>query len=239
MGIILKSYDNLFYREMSKSSNSSARFLVPLLMQKLEFKSVIDIGCGDGQFVTEFINQGITEIRGIEGNWILDSLDITAAPWLELADLTKELNLVSRFDLAICLEVAEHLEEQYSNTLIASLAKASDLIFFSAAIPGQGGTNHVNLKYPDYWARKFAEHNYYLEWDPRESLWGNKRVAPWYQQNCLLYKKSESTNINFLIPANLRHPEIFPELQSNYFKFRRLLFKVSQKVRNSIFGKIN
>jgi SAM-dependent methyltransferase len=234
--MVLKSYDNHFYLEMSESSNSSAQFLVPLLMQKLEFNSVIDIGCGDGQFVSEFIKHGITEIKGIEGNWILDSLDKTTAPWLELADLTEELILGSRFDLAICLEVSEHLEEQFSDNLIASLTRASDLIFFSAAIPGQGGTNHVNLQYPDYWARKFAKHNYYLEWDPREMLWGNKRVAPWYQQNCLLYKKSQSTHRNFPIPASLKHPEIFPELQSNYFKFRRLFFKVISKVKNSIFG---
>lgn len=229
MSNILDAYDNLFYKEMSKSSMSSARFLVPFLMENLEFSSVIDIGCGDGQFVGQFIQHGIPNVKGIEGKWILDSLDKSAATWLEIADLTEELIFDSRFDLAICLEVAEHLEEEYADTLIRNLTSASDIVVFSAAIPGQGGTNHVNLQYPIYWAKKFAKHGYFVAWDPRKSLWGNKEVAPWYQQNCLVYKKCEDVNKDLVTPPSLKHPEIFPELQSTWYKARNAPIRVLKK----------
>jgi len=223
---------------MSKSSNSSARFLVPFLIQNLDFSSVIDIGCGDGQFINEFIRHEIFNVKGIEGKWILDSLDIAEAPWLQIADLTEEISFKSQFDLAICLEVAEHLEEEYSDTLIRNLTRASDVVFFSAAIPGQGGTNHVNLQYPDYWAKKFAEQGYFLEWDPRKLLWGNRKVAPWYQQNCLLYKKCADSNTAVVIPPKLKHPEIFPELQSTFHRIFKITRRIMKKFYHLFSGRI-
>lgn len=225
----MESYDHVFYEEMSKSSNSSARFLVPFLQKKLSFNSVIDLGCGDGQFVNEFIRNGISYVKGIEGEWILCLLNKEDCSWLQIEDLSNELDFDTRYDLAICLEVAEHLEEQHADTLIRNLTRASDVVFFSAAIPGQGGTNHINLQDPDYWARKFAEQGYFLEWDPRKLLWGNKKVAPWYQQNCLLYKKYEDSNKEIIIPDKLKHPDIFPELQSFIHRVLRLTTRIRKK----------
>ena len=226
----MDSYDNNFYQEMSKSSNTSARFLVPFLKKNLTFNSVIDIGCGDGQFVSEFIRNGISEIKGIEGDWILSSLDQRNTPWLQIADLTSELTFETRFDLAICLEVAEHLDEKYADTFVSNLVKASDLIFFSAAIPGQGGTNHVNLQYPDYWAIKFAKHGFYMKWDPRDILNGKRGVAPWYQQNCLLYQKSTENSRVMIIPRTVIHPDIFPEKQSFFYKVKRFPMRLFRRI---------
>ncbi len=226
----LDSYDSIFYEEMSKSSSSSARFLVPFLKKHLVFNSVIDIGCGDGQFVSEFIKNGISQVKGVEGDWILGSLDQRLNPWLQIADLTNDLTFDTRFDLAICLEVAEHLDEKYADTFISNLVKASDLIFFSAAIPGQGGTNHVNLQYPDYWAIKFAIHGYYMEWDPRSLLNGKRGVAPWYQQNCLLYRKSTEVSKVMITPRTIIHPDIFPEEQSFFYKVRKFPMRLTRRI---------
>ena len=220
------------------TSRSSARFLVPFLLQNLEFDSVIDIGCGDGQFVYEFIKNGVNEVRGIEGKWILEAIDKSGSPWLHTADLADEIIFDKKFDLAICLEVAEHLDEIHADTLVRNLVNASDVIFFSAAIPGQGGTNHVNLQYPDYWAAKFSKFGYFLEWDPRDLLSGNKEVAPWYQQNCLLYKKSSSSASTFVIPKVIKHPEIFPELQSLQYKISKLPRRLIGRIKRILSGKV-
>ncbi len=226
----MDSYDNIFYQEMSKTSSESARVLVPFLKKNLTFNSVIDIGCGDGQFVSEFIRHGISEVKGIEGDWILSMLDQSITPWLRIADLTTELTFDTRFDLAICLEVAEHLDEKYADTFISNLVKASDLIFFSAAIPGQGGTNHVNLQYPDYWATKFAKHGFYMEWDPRELLDGKRGVAPWYQQNCVLYRKSTEDSKLVIFPRTIFHPDIFPDMQSFFYKARKFPRRLIRRI---------
>lgn len=226
----LDSYDNVFYEEMSKSSNSSARFLVPFLKKNLKFNSVIDIGCGDGQFVSEFIRNGISEIKGIEGDWILGSLDQRNSPWLQIADLTTNLTFDKRFDLAICLEVAEHIDANYADAFIRNLVKASDLIFFSAAIPGQGGTNHINLQYPDYWAMKFAEHGYYMVWDPRDLLNGKRGVAPWYQQNCLLYQKSTEISKVITLPRTVFHPDIFPDQRNFTYRVRKFPTRLIRRI---------
>jgi hypothetical protein len=53
-----------------------------------------------------------------------------------------------RFDLALCLEVAEHLPAAAGDSLVRRLASVGARILFSAAIPGQGGRNHVNEKWP-------------------------------------------------------------------------------------------
>jgi len=219
------------------TSRSSARFLVPFLVENLEFDSVIDIGCGDGQFVSEFIKNGIKEVRGIEGEWILEAINNSDSPWLQIADLEDEIIFDTKFDLAICLEVAEHLDEIHADTLVRNLVNASNVIFFSAAIPGQGGTNHVNLQYPDYWATKFSKFGYFLEWDPRNLLSGNKEVAPWYQQNCLLYKKSNSSSSTLVIPKVIRHPEIFPELQSLYYKINKMPRRLVGRFKRTLSSK--
>jgi SAM-dependent methyltransferase len=207
-------------------------------MQNLKFDSVIDIGCGDGQFVSEFIKNGVKEVKGIEGEWILETITEPGLPWLRIADLSNEINFETKFDLAICLEVAEHLDEIYADTLVRNLVNASDVIFFSAAIPGQGGTNHVNLQYPDYWATKFSKFGYFLDWDPRSVLSGNEEVAPWYQQNCLLYKKSSSSASTFVIPKVIKHPEIFPELQSLQYKISKLPRRLLGRIKRILSGKV-
>ena len=223
-------YNDVFYFEMAKFSSSSAKFIVPLLLENYKVNSVVDFGCGDGQFISEFLKNGLDEVVGIEGSWIRDVIDLSTAPWLKIADLSLIQEFNKKFDLAICLEVAEHLESEYASNLITTLTNASDLVFFSAAIPGQSGTNHVNLQYPDYWASLFWERGFVLVWDPRKILWANKNVAPWYQQNCLLFAKSDSGEAQKIEPALFRHPDIFPELQTNLYKAKKLPKRIQNRL---------
>jgi SAM-dependent methyltransferase len=215
---------------MSESSKSSARFIVPYLLKNFTFSSIVDFGCGDGQFIEEFKRRGITDLKGLEGEWIVDTIGELQPDWLEIADLNLPVTLNRKFDLAICLEVGEHLEEKYARVLVESLTKSSDRILFSAAIPGQGGTHHINLQYPNYWAILFSEFGFFLELDPREAFWGKKAVAPWYQQNCLIFTRKTISVSNLVFPLVMKHPEIFPELQTNLYRFKKLPSRVFNKL---------
>ena len=105
----------------------------------------------------------------------------------EAADLGNPVVLDKAYDLALCLEVAEHLPQERAPGLIADLVKAAPVILFSAAIPAQGGTNHVNEQWPSYWAKLFRMHGYRAVDALRPLIRSSKNVAFWYRQNAVLY----------------------------------------------------
>ena len=75
-------------------------------------------------------------------------------------DLKRPLQLERRFDLVLSLEVAEHLPEECAATFVESLIGLGSVILFSAAIPFQGGTHHVNEQWSNYWVKNFQEREY-------------------------------------------------------------------------------
>ena len=66
-----------------------------------------------------------------------------------VVDLTVPWTLERKFETALCLEVAEHLEETSSSLLIKMLTAHADTIVFSAPCPGQNGQHHVNCQWPE------------------------------------------------------------------------------------------
>jgi 2-polyprenyl-3-methyl-5-hydroxy-6-metoxy-1,4-benzoquinol methylase len=65
--------------------------------------------------------------------------------------LIQPLDLEKEFDLVVSLEVAEHLPASAADQFVNTLVKHGKKILFSAAIPGQGGQDHLNEQWPDYW----------------------------------------------------------------------------------------
>ena len=155
--------------------------------------SVIDVGCGIGTFLAVFRRYGVGNVKGIDGNWVNRELlakYISLPDFIE-ADLQRPLPVDRRFDLALCLEVAEHLRPDAAGVLVESLVQLSDIIIFSAALPGQGGENHLNEQYVDYWQEKFASHGYYFHDVFRSWFWNNPNISWWYRQNMFLVTKKE------------------------------------------------
>jgi len=222
------TYDREFYEGLKLNNGLSANHLAEYLYGTLNFSSVIDIGCGNGDLLSSFFELGLKNLQGIEGNenYIIENKSFS----ILLANLEEPIISPKRYDLAVCLEVAEHLEDRFANNLILTLTNVSDLIVFSAAIPGQGGTNHVNEQPPIYWALKFFEHGYTLFRDPRDEIWKRKEIAAYYRQNILVYKKCNLTHPIFVEPKFMRHPEIF---LSRLRRIQRLFFRVFRKIRLS------
>src|SRR5205823_3545352 len=126
-------------------------------------------------------------LRGLDGPSVDASHLLIDPACFTPVDLARCPELAETFDLALCLEVAEHLPPRASRPLVRLLTRAAPLVLFSAAIPGQGGVGHRNEQWPDYWRARFAEFGY-RRLDPvRRHVWQDPRVAGWYQQNLYLY----------------------------------------------------
>ena len=182
-------YTGSFFEGNRGGSEAAARVIVPILRRLLyPFpRSVIDVGCGVGAFLSEFSQSGVLDILGIDGDWVPVSSLLIPPDRFRAANLERPLAIGRRFELAACLEVAEHLPQAYADTLIRSLIELAPVILFSAAVPKQAGIHHVNCQWPDYWARKFRTYDYLPVDALREALLPLPEVATWYAQNTLLY----------------------------------------------------
>jgi SAM-dependent methyltransferase len=184
----LKDYNEL-HGHLDDSVRQSAEIIIPLLLELTNAKSVLDIGCGSGIWLKSFQDRGLC-IRGLDGDYIDRSSLVIPPDRFRNADLAKPFQ-VEATDLAICLEVAEHLPETSADCFIESLTQAAPVIFFSAAIPGQGGMGHVNEQWPSYWKAKF-ENRGFIAFDAiRRRVWNDDRVLYWYAQNSLLFVRNE------------------------------------------------
>lgn len=163
----------------------SAATVVPEVMRVVDPRKVADVGCGQGVWLAEFARHGC-EVHGYDGH-DGTTLDIPTASYTRV-DLEATPNLdVGAADLAVCLEVAEHLSPARSQWLVDTLCKA-DVVLFSAAIPGQGGHGHVNEQWPSYWADLFTANEFDMSGAFRWRFWDRvpDEIEVWYAQNILL-----------------------------------------------------
>ncbi|MGE4288392.1 MAG: class I SAM-dependent methyltransferase [Salinivirgaceae bacterium] len=189
-------------------NTKSAEIVVPILLELFQPKSVLDVGCGIGTWLAVFEQHGIEDYLGVDGNYVDRDVLNTYIKKTSFYpyDLRNELMLNRKYDLVISLEVAEHIEEMYANDFLKTLINHSDIIVFSAAIPKQGGENHLNEQWMSYWIEKFSAHNYFAHDIIRPQIWNNKKVDFWYKQNMIVFKKGERNNSKIL---DIVHPVHF------------------------------
>ncbi len=185
----MPQYSKSFYNIYITDSVGSAEQVVPQVIKLLSPKSVVDVGCGVGTWLSIFQKHGITDILGIDGDYVNRDQLLFNQKYFLSHDLTQPLppEKHRRFDLAVSLEVAEHLPEANADQFISTLVSFAPVILFSAAIPYQGGTFHINEQWPNYWAKLFHKKGYLTVDLLRANLWGNPKVAYYYAQNSLLF----------------------------------------------------
>jgi trans-aconitate methyltransferase len=181
-------YDAEFYQSQRGGSHSSAQEIVPLILDLLSVKSVCDVGCGEGTWLRVFRAHKVVDIVGIDGDYVAkDRLQIPDASFQSM-DLRKRISLERSFDLAVSLEVAEHLPESRAASFVEDLTRLAPIVLFSAAIPGQGGTGHVNEQWHSYWIALFSRYDYQLCDALRPKIWNRRdRIASWYRHNIMLF----------------------------------------------------
>lgn len=165
----------------------SAQRILPPLLELFCAKSVVEVGCGIGHMSLVAQRSGAQEVLALDGPWTNRAELLIDQERFRPIDLSEPLELGRRFDLAICLEVAEHLPAASAATLIASLVKAADVVMFGAAIPFQGGAGHINERWQSYWRDLFAEHRYRPFDLVRPRHWNDRQIHYWYRQNTLVY----------------------------------------------------
>jgi SAM-dependent methyltransferase len=227
-------YDGGFFDGQRDGSRDSAKAILPPLIEALRPQSIVDVGCGTGVWLLVAQSLGVGEVLGIDGPWAQSSL-VIPAECFQAADLREGVIVTRRFDLAICLEAGEHLPSENAPSLVASLVALTPVILFSAAVPGQGGVDHVNEQWPDYWAHLFSVHGYRQVDAIRSRYWESPAVMPWYAQNAFLYVAAD-TAVDIeeaRLPQRVIHPSFAhtPETMRREYSVRAVLGYVRQAVR--------
>lgn len=180
-------YDENFFSTYRVDMRGSARSVVPVVLDLVGPESVIDVGCGEGVWLAEFIRLGARTAVGLDGDYIDRSRLVIPEGSFRPTDLSRPFGDSRRYSLVVCLEVAEHLQPEVAGQFVECLVGLGDLVLFSAAIPFQGGTHHVNLRWQHDWAALFAQHGYRAIDAIRPLIWELEEVSFWYRQNLLLY----------------------------------------------------
>ncbi len=188
-----------FFDDITTPSITSARIVVPMLVDLVHPGSVVDVGCGRGAWLRSFLDCGVPTVVGYDGNYVSRDELLIPAETFEPRDLFQPLVTHKTFDLAVCLEVAEHLPDARSAGLVADLTKLAPVVAFSAAIPGQGGHGHINERWPEYWSGRFAVHGYEPLDCIRPRIAVHPDVAWWFRQNLMLFVASSAFE---------RHPQL-------------------------------
>jgi SAM-dependent methyltransferase len=180
-------YDDTFFDYIEAGARASARSVIATALGALRPASVLDVGCGRGAWLAEWRAAGVEDVAGLDGDYVArDRLAIPPGRF-HAADLTRPADLGRRFDLVQCLEVGEHLRREASATLVATLCRHGDIVAFSAAVPGQGGENHINERPLEDWRDLFAARGYAAFDALRPALADRPGIEPWYRYNMLLY----------------------------------------------------
>jgi SAM-dependent methyltransferase len=214
-------YPAEWHRLYGDKTGESARRILPGLIARFGATSLVEVGCGNGHWTQAAIEAGVEDWRVVDGPWNnRDHLLVDKARFTE-ADLSRPLNLGRRFDMALCLEVAEHVQEASADVLVTSLTAASDLVVFGAAIPFQGGHGHINEQWPSWWRDRFTAQGYRAFDLVRPLHWHDAAIHYWYRQNMFVYvRESRADLLDKAGPASdialfdAVHPEKFLEVAS-------------------------
>jgi len=209
-------YDQNFYRDQIDVSRRSADVVVPHLAALIDPRSVVDVGCGVGTWMASWVDHGVADVAGLDGSGAESGLLQVAPSLVHTVDLASSFGDDRRFDLAMTLEVAEHLPESAAGLFVERLTELSDVVVFSAAVPGQGGTGHLNERWQSWWAQKFSALGYLAYDVVRPLVWSEPEVASYYAQNIIIYANDVGrrrspglVDVTAATPMDLIHPRLF------------------------------
>jgi hypothetical protein len=183
------------YSNIRVGCQRSAAVVAPAVQEIVRAESVIDVGGGEGWWASAFAELGARAVSVDVG-----SLEQPAAAVQQVHhDLRHGVPAgLGVFDLALCLEVAEHLDQPAGDRLVSDLCRVATVVLFSAAVPGQDARGQLNEQWPDYWVERFSSFGFHSSGALRWRFWRDERVEYWYRQNLLFCTREPS-----------RFPELF------------------------------
>jgi 2-polyprenyl-3-methyl-5-hydroxy-6-metoxy-1,4-benzoquinol methylase len=181
-------YDERFF-ETNEAEEAMYRCLADVLFELVKPTSAVDVGCGPGLLLARLAEKGVS-VRGVEGSRHAIRRS-SVANRITRANLERGVPQLGRFDLCICIEVAEHLPKRAARKLVEGLTVLSDVVVFTAATPGQGGRHHVNEQPNSYWMALFQHcgfaHSSLAE-DVRRKI-ADVPGPPWMHANLMAFQR--------------------------------------------------
>jgi 2-polyprenyl-3-methyl-5-hydroxy-6-metoxy-1,4-benzoquinol methylase len=183
-------YDEGYYQKIDVDSSISAEVITESIKRDLDPQSVVDVGCGSGAFLLAFKRRGVGGV-GLEHSEAAISMCTSRGLEVTPFDLESTDAVQAKGDVVVCFEVAEHLPMQFADRLVSTLTEAGRTVVFTAATPGQGGTDHVNEQPHEYWIEKFAARGFHLDVSTGErwrSNWQRRGVTGCYWRNVMVFR---------------------------------------------------
>jgi SAM-dependent methyltransferase len=158
--------------EVDPEQYTSARAVIPRVLGLTGARSIVDVGCGSGAWIRACRDLGVPEVVGVDGPHVPPIQRRVATEFVE-RDLAEPLDLARRFNLVMCVDVAEDLPPERAEGLIADITALAPVVLFAAAVPGQDATPHASEWWPEGWAALFEAEG----WTCRDA------IRPWIRTN--------------------------------------------------------
>lgn len=154
-------------------------------LQRENATSVVDFGCGMGNYVKTFLENGLNAF-GFDGN--PNTPELTGHV-CKVLDLSVPHSFDTPFDWVMSLEVGEHLPKQYEDVFIHNLHMNNKRgIIMSWALQGQGGHGHYNEQNNDYIKAKFADLGYVNDVETENAL-RDASTLWWFKKSIMVFRK--------------------------------------------------
>ena len=191
----LYAYGKTFFAYQQIGSLASARSVVPIVMRHFQPASILDVGCGAGAWVAAYRECGACDVIGVDADYLREEQLLFDPRRFHALDVSGTFRLGRQFDIAQCLEVAEHITPSASQSLVDNLVAHAPVVVFSAAPPGQGGDHHVNERPYEFWRDLFDARGYQLFDFLRPRIRFNARIEPWYRYNMLVFVRDDAIQL--------------------------------------------
>lgn len=222
-------YNPDFMTYADRTSRFAAQAAAALLCEWFTIDSLLDVGCAKGTWLSVWRDAGVTDIFGVDGDYVGRDTLVISPDRFSAKDLSKPFDLSRQFDVVQSLEVAEHIHVDAASTFVDNLVRhSSGLILFSAAPPGQGGEFHVNEQPYEYWRQKFAVHGYLACDCLRPRLARSQQISFWYRYNTLLYvHEGRLREAHEEVRASIVPPKVaIPDIAPTWFKLRKAMVRL-------------
>lgn len=227
------------FKSLAEISYKSAAKIVPHIINKIGIPTkVVDLGGGVGGWCRAFLDNGTSKVICIDHPSTPSNLLVIDQNDFIKCDFEKNIPDFIKCDLAISIEFAEHISSKKSDSIIDFLVQSAPIIVFSAAIPNQGGVNHINEQRHNFWANKFAERNFECLDIIRNDIIFDSDIEYYLRQNVFLFVDKNSNKYIELAKYEKLIPNEF-EIVSSYIlnkdpSFKQIIKMLLKKIINKI-----